>query len=60
MNRHHVIKTSCFCVLELCSSPAHYLFMARMTRLASEYFNHDLFGPDLIRISLAWIFYKHE
>ena len=54
MNRHLAIKMSCFCVLELRNSPAHYLFMARIPRLESEHFNHNLFDPDLIRGSLVF------
>ena len=64
MNRHLMIKTSCFsviapalpyyrpymdiCVLELRNSPA----ITRIPRLESEHFNHNLFDPDLIRGSL--------
>ena len=65
MNRHLMIKTSCFsviapalpyyrpsmdiCVLELRNSPA----ITRIPRLESEHFNHNLFDPDLIRGTLG-------
>ncbi len=52
MNRHFAIKTSCFRVVELRNSLAQYLAMARISRLESEHFNHNLFDPDLIRGSL--------
>ena len=52
MNQHLAIKLSCFCVMKLRNSPAHYSAMARIPRLESEHFNHNLFDPDLIRGSL--------
>jgi hypothetical protein len=54
MNRHLAIKMSCFCVLELRNNPAHAL-MPTLGRLESEHFNHNLFDPDLIRGSLAYV-----
>ncbi len=69
MNRHLAIKISCFSVVKLgncsmrCStsrihavvrnSPAQYSVMARVARLESKYFNHNLLGPDLVRASLT-------
>ncbi len=52
MNRHLVIKMSCFRVVKLRNSPAQYSVTARVPRLESEHFNHNLFDPDLIRGSL--------
>jgi len=48
VNRHLAIKISCFSVVKLRKSPA----IARAPRLESEYFNHNLHDPDLIRASL--------
>jgi len=52
MNRHLAIKKSCFSVVKLRNSPAQNSVMARVPRLESEYFNHNLLDPDLIRTSL--------
>jgi len=52
MNRHLAIKISCFSVVKLRNSPA----ITRVPRLESEYFNHNLLDPDLIRASLVVFF----
>ena len=55
MHRHLVVKMCRFRVAELPNSPA----ITRVPRLEPEHFNRQLFDPDLIRGSLAWMFYRN-